>query len=223
MNNKALISYFTFLILLCAGFIVGAVVRLQGDIPQPDHVTVTGEEPVLIHEIQAGSEDLWILDGHSLVVVGMQALVEESVVGHPLLRCVAEDLLDLARVDHGPKWFLGERRAERDVALLASGRDAVTRVPADRWKILIMMRRALLRGKMTYQARKSYPSNLLDSFGAVLFYSVSLLFLWAFAPVFGFEVFMKTLIRDCDHLGKILALFGIDPVKHRYIVSLAED
>ena len=96
-------------------------------------------------------------------------------------------------------------------------------VPADRWKILIMMRRALLRGKMTFQARKSYPSNLLDSFGAVLFYSVSLPFLWAFAPVFGFEVLMKTLIRDCDHLGKILALFGIDPVKHRYIVSLAED
>jgi hypothetical protein len=34
---------------------------------------------------------------------------------------------------------------------------------------------------------------------------------------------MKTLIRDCDHFGKIFALFRIEPVKHRYIISLAED
>ena len=96
-------------------------------------------------------------------------------------------------------------------------------VPPDRWKILVMMRRALLRGKMTYQARKSYPTNLLRSFGAVLFYSVGLPLLGIFSPVFGFEVFTKILIRDCDHLGKILALIGIEPVKHQYIVSLAED
>ena len=96
-------------------------------------------------------------------------------------------------------------------------------VPPDRWKILTMLRRALLRGKMTYQARKSYPSNLLGSFGAVLFYTVGLPFLWISSPIFGFEVFAKILIRDCDHLGKILALFGIEPVKHRYVVSLAED
>jgi succinoglycan biosynthesis protein ExoM len=96
-------------------------------------------------------------------------------------------------------------------------------VPPDRWKIITMLRRALLRGKMTYQARKSYPSNLLGSFGAALFYSVGLPLLWTFSPVFGFDVFMKTLVRDCDHLGKIFALFGINPVRHRYIVSLAED
>ena len=96
-------------------------------------------------------------------------------------------------------------------------------VPRDRWKILVMMRRGLLRGKMTYQARKSYPSNLMGSFAATLIYSLALPFLWTLSPLFGFELFMKTLIRDCDHLGKIFALFRIEPVKHRYVISLAED
>lgn len=96
-------------------------------------------------------------------------------------------------------------------------------VPPDRWNVLTMVRRALLRGKMTYLARRSYPSNLIGSFGAVLAYTIGLPVLLAGAPIFGFETFMKTLIRDCDHLGKVLALVGINPVKHRYIVSLAED
>jgi len=96
-------------------------------------------------------------------------------------------------------------------------------VPPDRWNIMTMVRRALLRGKMTYQARKSYPSNLLGSFGAVMVYTIGLPLLGIGAPVFGFETFIKILIRDCDHLGKVLALFGINPVKHKYIISLAED
>jgi succinoglycan biosynthesis protein ExoM len=96
-------------------------------------------------------------------------------------------------------------------------------VPPDRWNVLTMVRRALLRGKMTYLARRSYPSNLIGSYAAVMVYSVGLPVLLIGAPVFGFETFMKTLIRNCDHLGKVLALFGINPVRHRYIVSLAED
>lgn len=99
----------------------------------------------------------------------------------------------------------------------------VEAVPPDRWNVLTMVRRALLRGKMTYLARRSYPSNLIGSFGAVMGYSVALPLLLIGAPVFGFETFMQTLIRDCDHLGKVLALIGIDPVRRRYIVSLAED
>jgi succinoglycan biosynthesis protein ExoM len=96
-------------------------------------------------------------------------------------------------------------------------------VRPERWSILVMVRRALLRGKMTYLARRNYASNLLGSFGAVMVYSISLPLLWIGAPLFGFETFVRTLIRDCDHLGKLLALIGINPVRHRYIVSLAED
>ncbi len=96
-------------------------------------------------------------------------------------------------------------------------------VPAERWKKSTMLKRALIRGKMTYHARRSSPANLLRSFGAVLFYSTGLPLLWALAPVFGFDVFMRYLIRDCDHLGKLSAIFKLDLVKERYIISLAEN
>jgi hypothetical protein len=41
--------------------------------------------------------------------------------------------------------------------------------------------------------------------------------LFAFWPIFGYDVFMKYLVKDFDHLGKLAALFGIDPVKERYV------
>jgi succinoglycan biosynthesis protein ExoM len=90
-------------------------------------------------------------------------------------------------------------------------------VPPERWKKGIMLKRALLRGKMTYNSRRHRPGDILGSAAAVSFYSVSLPFLFLFSPIFGFDVVMKTLIRDCDHLGKIFALFKINIVKDRYI------
>lgn len=95
-------------------------------------------------------------------------------------------------------------------------------VPPERWEKSVMLKRALLRGKMTYYARKTSPGNILGSFTAVLFYSMGLPLLLLLSPVFGFDVFMKTLIRNCDHLGKILAPLKIDLVNERYIISLAE-
>ena len=96
-------------------------------------------------------------------------------------------------------------------------------VPEERWKKDIMLRRALLRGKMTYNSRKHMPGDTLGSAAAVLFYSVSLPFLFLFSPVFGFDVFLKTMIQNCDHLGKILALLKIDMVKEMYLISPDED
>jgi glycosyltransferase involved in cell wall biosynthesis len=90
-------------------------------------------------------------------------------------------------------------------------------VPPERWKKGVMLKRALLRGKMTYISRKHRPGDTLGSAVALICYSVSLPFLFLFSPVFGLEVFMETLIRDCDHLGKILALFKINIVKDTYI------
>ena len=90
-------------------------------------------------------------------------------------------------------------------------------VPPERWKKGIMLKRALLRGKMTYNSRRHRPGDALGSAAAVFYYSVSLPFLFLVSPVFGFDVVMKTLIRDCDHLGKIFALFKINIVKDGYI------
>jgi hypothetical protein len=35
--------------------------------------------------------------------------------------------------------------------------------------------------------------------------------------VLGQHVFMKYLIKNCDHLGKVLAFLGIDSVKEKYV------
>lgn len=90
-------------------------------------------------------------------------------------------------------------------------------VPPERWKKEFMLKRALLRGKMTYNSRRDRPGDALASFAVALFYSMGLPFLLVFSPVFGFDVFMKCLIRDCDHLGKIFAMCKIDLIRDRYV------
>lgn len=90
-------------------------------------------------------------------------------------------------------------------------------VPPERWKKDIMLKRALLRGKMTYNSRRHRPGDVVGSAAAMLCYSMGLPFLLIFSPVFGFDVFMRTLIRDCDHVGKVFALFKINIVKDRYV------
>ncbi len=86
-------------------------------------------------------------------------------------------------------------------------------VPPKRWGKAVLLKRALLRGKMALNAAGSKPVSVLKSAVAVVFYTVSLpLFIIA-----GQHIFMKFLIKDFDHLGKILAFLGIDWVKEKYV------
>jgi succinoglycan biosynthesis protein ExoM len=91
-------------------------------------------------------------------------------------------------------------------------------VPPERWALNIMLKRALLRGKMTYSSRKNDLKDILSSPFLLAAYSFGLPFLLVFSPVFGYETFVKDLVKSADHLGKLLALFRIYPVKERYIV-----
>jgi succinoglycan biosynthesis protein ExoM len=86
-------------------------------------------------------------------------------------------------------------------------------VPPDRWKRTIMLKRALLRGKMALNAANSKTTSALYSAAAVAVYTICL----PFCLVLGQHVFMKYLIKNCDHLGKVLAFFGIDPIKEKYV------
>ena len=88
----------------------------------------------------------------------------------------------------------------------------------NRWAKKSMLKRALLRGKMSFNSDKHRPAKILGSLAAVLFYSHVLPFLFIFFPIFGYDVFMKNLITDFDHLGKLFALFRIDLVRERYII-----
>lgn len=86
-------------------------------------------------------------------------------------------------------------------------------VPPIRWDKKIMIKRALLRGKMTLKSSNSNPLSLLSSVAAIFIYS-------CFLPLFfllGQDIFMKYLIKDCDHLGKVAAFLGIDLVTEKYV------
>jgi succinoglycan biosynthesis protein ExoM len=84
-------------------------------------------------------------------------------------------------------------------------------VPPSRWTRRYMLRRALLRGRNTLKLRGTRAKALLKSAVAVPAYSVLL----PGTLLFGHHVFMKYSIKFCDHLGRVLALLGINPVKDR--------
>lgn len=88
-------------------------------------------------------------------------------------------------------------------------------VPPLRWKRTFLLRRALLRGAVAL----SYPStggrDVLKSIVAVPAYAVAL----PFAFLLGQHRFMDLLVRLCDHLGKLLALVGVDLVRGPYVTE----
>ncbi len=88
-------------------------------------------------------------------------------------------------------------------------------VPSERWKRSVMARRALLRGKVAFENAASKPLTLIKSIVAITGYTLGLPILL----VFGQHIFMKYLVKDCDHFGKVLACFGVDLVKEKYVTG----
>lgn len=84
-------------------------------------------------------------------------------------------------------------------------------VPAARLQRRYMLKRALLRGKNGLKIRTNRARLLLTSVVAVPVYSLVLL------PtlIFGHHCFMRYCIKLCDHLGRLLAFAGINPVNER--------
>lgn len=88
-------------------------------------------------------------------------------------------------------------------------------VPPTRWDRTIMLKRALLRGATavlhpTYGARQ-----VLKSLVAVPLYIVAL----PFALLWGQQHFMSLLVRLFDHLGALLALLGLNPIREQYVTE----
>ncbi len=82
-------------------------------------------------------------------------------------------------------------------------------VPPIRWKRSVMLRRALLRGAVTLLHPTFGARDIAKSVIAVPAYLAAL----PFALVLGQHRFMDLLIRLFDHLGKLFALLGINPIK----------
>lgn len=88
-------------------------------------------------------------------------------------------------------------------------------VPPIRWKRTFMLRRALLRGAVSLLEPTFGAQDIARSLIAIPAYTVAL----PFAFVLGHHRFMTSLVKLFDHLGRILALMGIRPIKEAYVTE----
>lgn len=84
-------------------------------------------------------------------------------------------------------------------------------VPPQRWKRRVLIQRALLRGHICSKRPEGRWLNLAKSMVAVPLYGLAL----PFFLVAGHHLFMKYLVKFCDHAGRLLASLGINPVRER--------
>lgn len=88
-------------------------------------------------------------------------------------------------------------------------------VPPSRWKRSFMLRRALLRGSIEPKTPGFGFRDVARSMVAVPAYLVAL----PVALLLGQHRFMHMLVSLFDHLGKLLAVIGINPVKEQYVTK----
>ncbi|WP_262965915.1 glycosyltransferase family 2 protein [Methylobacter psychrophilus] len=84
-------------------------------------------------------------------------------------------------------------------------------VPLERFTRTYLIKRALLRGVSEARLRSIPRREVLKSLVACHLYTFALPFLL----FLGHHLFMKYLIKDCDHIGKLLAKYGIEIIKER--------
>jgi glycosyltransferase involved in cell wall biosynthesis len=88
-------------------------------------------------------------------------------------------------------------------------------VPAGRWRRTFMLRRALMRGRMSLLHPTGRLLAIAKSVIAVPAYLAAL----PFALVAGQSRFMVCLVKLFDHAGRLLALFGLNPVREPYVTD----
>jgi glycosyltransferase involved in cell wall biosynthesis len=162
----------------------------------------------------------WIIDGRFCErpehPTGRVMHWEESRTGNLLFR---RDILDREPMAFRPEFGTGGE--DKDFFMRMSQRGLVFRwcnegltyesVPPSRWKRSYMLKRALLRGKNILKHPGGRGRLLAKSFVAVPVHAAAL----PFTLLAGQHVFMKTCIKLCDHLGRILAWLGYDAVRDR--------
>jgi succinoglycan biosynthesis protein ExoM len=88
-------------------------------------------------------------------------------------------------------------------------------VPPIRWTRAFMLKRALLRGTISLQHPTSHLRSIAKSVVAVPVYTVAL----PFTLLMGHHIFMTLLVKLFDHLGKLLTLVGLKPVKSQLVTD----
>jgi succinoglycan biosynthesis protein ExoM len=92
---------------------------------------------------------------------------------------------------------------------------AYEEVPAIRWNRSFMLRRALLRGKVSMEHPTTGAKDVAKSAVAAVVYTSALPFAW----IAGEHEFMLCLVKLCDHAGRLMACVGISPVKDSYVTE----
>lgn len=88
-------------------------------------------------------------------------------------------------------------------------------VPPIRWKRGFMVRRALLQGAVSVLQPTFGTRAVAKSVVALPAYMAAL----PVSLVFGQRWFMTVLVKLCDHLGRLLAAVGIDPISEPYVTD----
>jgi succinoglycan biosynthesis protein ExoM len=88
-------------------------------------------------------------------------------------------------------------------------------VPSIRWNRRFMLRRALHRGATAVLHPTFKAREVVKSLVAVPGYTLVL----PVALLCGQHRFMRYLVSLCDHLGKLLALIGVNPVRDAYVTE----
>jgi glycosyltransferase involved in cell wall biosynthesis len=88
-------------------------------------------------------------------------------------------------------------------------------VPSIRWNRTFMLKRALLRGGVSLVHPTDRAKAILKSIVAAPAY----ILLLPLALLLGQGRFMTCLISLCDHIGRLLALVGIRPIRESYVTE----
>ncbi len=89
-------------------------------------------------------------------------------------------------------------------------------VPPIRWKRTFMVRRAMLQGAFVPVVDPTFGArDFAKSFVAVSVYTAAL----PVALVLGHHRFMALVVKLFYHLGSLLAVLGINPIKEPYVTE----
>ena len=166
----------------------------------------------------------WVLKGHffdrPMHPTGQTLVWKNTRTGNVLLRkdLFKEDCMwfDPAFGSGGEdRDFFRRKIGEGHIFVWCNEASVFETVPTVRWKKSVMIKRALLRGKVAFNNTTPNPFSLLKSVLVITVYTFGL----PFFLILGHHIFMKYLIKACDHLGKVLAFMGIDLVKEKYITT----
>jgi succinoglycan biosynthesis protein ExoM len=87
-------------------------------------------------------------------------------------------------------------------------------IPAERCNKAFILKRALLRGKVSLVDSSSRYTNIMKSIIAVPVYLIVL----PLGRILGEHVYMKYLIKIVEHVGRLLTALGVNVVKEKYIM-----